>query len=640
MNRLLLLLSFAFITSLRTVHAADTNTIQAITVTATRLPSNTASTGRSLFVLTRKQIEAMPVASVDEVLRFVPGLETQQRGPFGTQTDFVMRGSTFSQVLVLVDGMRINDPLTGHYNSYIPVALSEVEQIEVLRGPAAALWGPDAVGGVINIITGTFSYNTQRDTTTSANIDVGGGSNGLLSFRGGGSVQQGATLLSGGVTGFSSTGYARANQPPADFTLLTGSVSTRYNLGTNSSMALRVGGDSKDFDARYYYTRSTADQSRETVQTLWLQGMVQHVTNNGTLRLDVAFKRLRDQFNFNPTFSSINSHTTEYANALLSSHFSLSDYVVVGGGLQADQRSIVSTDRGNHKTLHVGAYALSTVTLNNFVINGSARVDYDKNYQWQFTPQASAVYTLGILGLRGAVGRSVRAADYTERYVSTNLPAPLTPGRNLGNPNLSAETNWSWEVSTDLSPSRCVTASVTAFSRNGNNQIDYAPTNSNSIPNNTTLVPDTMYFYAQNIASVQTQGVEMQISGHYDIAEQCVLRYVLGYTIVDISSTGAQTKYLTTTAKQLGTMMVTLDWDRLQLTISGLHKLRNADSAPTISAVLTPSYFVANAIARYRIAHKAGAYIQVNNLANLRYTDVLGAQMPGRWFSAGLFAGF
>lgn len=640
MSKLLLVLSFAWCVSFHAIQAANTSNVQAITVTATRLPSHTAATGRSLFVLTRKQIEAMPVASVDEVLRFVPGLETQQRGPFGTQTDFVMRGSTFSQVLVLVDGMRINDPLTGHYNSYIPVALSEVEQIEVLRGPAAALWGPDAVGGVINIITSTLSHTTQSDTTTSANIELGGGSNGLLSFRGGGSVQQGETLLSGGVTGFSSTGYARTNQPPADFTLLTGSVSTRYNLDNNSSMALRVGGDSKDFDARYYYTRSTADQSRETVQTLWLQGMVQHRTNNGTLRLDLAYKRLRDQFNFNPTFSSINSHTTGYANAMLSSHFSLTDNVVVGGGLQADERTIVSTDRGNHKTLHVGAYALSAITFDNVVVNGSARVDYDKNYQWQFTPQASAVYTLGILGLRGSVGRSVRAADYTERYVSTNLPAPLTPGRNLGNPNLSAETNWSWEVGTDLSTSKYATATITAFSRDGRNQIDYAPTNSNSIPNNTSLVTDTMYFYAQNIASVQTQGVEMQVSGDYNIAEHCVLRYVLGYTVVDIASTGTQTKYLTTTAKQLGTMMVTLDWNRLQFTISGLHKLRNADTAPTISAVLTPSYFVANAIARYRIAQKAGAYIQVNNLADLSYTDVLGAQMPGRWISAGLFAGF
>ena len=89
-----------------------------------------------------------------------PGVEVQSRGGFGVQGDIVMRGSTFTQVLILVNGMRLNDPLTGHFNSYIPVSMADIERIEILRGAASAMYGPDAVGGVINIISKTFSRKT------------------------------------------------------------------------------------------------------------------------------------------------------------------------------------------------------------------------------------------------------------------------------------------------------------------------------------------------------------------------------------------------------------------------------------------------------------------------------------------------
>ena len=103
----------------------------------------------------------MPINSVDELLRQIPGLEIQSRGGFGVQSDLGIRGSTYNQVLVMIDGVRFNDPMTGHFNGYIPLGLSEIERIEVIKGPSSSIYGADAVGGVINIITkvaekGTF----------------------------------------------------------------------------------------------------------------------------------------------------------------------------------------------------------------------------------------------------------------------------------------------------------------------------------------------------------------------------------------------------------------------------------------------------------------------------------------------------
>ena len=116
-------------------------------------------TGRNISVLTKDDIKNIPANSLDELLRFVPGIEVQQRGPQGAQSDLIIRGGTFQQVLVVIDGMRANEPLTGHFNSYIPIHPEEIERIEVIKGAAAAIFGPDAVGGVIHVITKAFTHN-------------------------------------------------------------------------------------------------------------------------------------------------------------------------------------------------------------------------------------------------------------------------------------------------------------------------------------------------------------------------------------------------------------------------------------------------------------------------------------------------
>ncbi len=623
------------------VQAQDTVSKGPVTVSATRIPTQTLSTGRSMHVLTRSDIEAIPVASVDELLRYVPGLETQARGPFGTQADIIIRGSTFSQVLVLIDGMRVNDPLTGHFNGYMPVSLAEIERIEVLRGPSAALYGVDAVGGVVHIITKTFAYGAPVDSSSMYTGELGGGSHGLAAAQLGAVISSGNLLFAGGVTTYASTGYPRVGEPPADFTLLTGSASLRSTMTDGWSTALRVATDAREFDARYYYTRSSVDQSREQVQTLWTQAMLQKEDAASTVRLDVSYKRLRDIFNFNPTFPSINTHTTQYFNTMLTGHLLVTDQLSIGAGLQADYRTIISTDRGDHETGHLGLYVLGSYFLDRLTANASFRVDYDQNYDWQFAPQLSAAYQAGLLTLRGSVGRSVRAADYTERFVSTNIPPPLTPGRNLGNPNLEAEQSWTWDIGADARIHQWLQLSGSYFARDGSNLIDYVITNSNDIWNNTSLVPDTTYFYAQNIASVTTQGLEVEASGLLDIAPLVRLTYSIGYLMLDIESDSDQvSKYISSTARQLGNGRLGLDVGRFNLGIQGIYKVRDAEDAEVINATLSGSYVVFNASARYRILDAIGAFIQVNNVADVRYGDILGAQMPGRWVVVGVLGGF
>ena len=146
--------------------ADSSRALREVTVYGSRLNQSADQTGRYVTVIPGRTLSQYPVASLDDLLRLLPAIEVQSRGNFGTQADITLRGSTFNQVLILLDGMRLNDPLTGHFAGYLPITPAEIEQIEVVRGPGAALYGPDAVGGFVNIVTKTFAATSPTMPAT------------------------------------------------------------------------------------------------------------------------------------------------------------------------------------------------------------------------------------------------------------------------------------------------------------------------------------------------------------------------------------------------------------------------------------------------------------------------------------------
>ena len=157
------------------VAAAQTAYRQEVVVTAAASPVELGTITRTLTVITRDEIAALAVHSVADVLRLVASVDVRARGERGSQTDFAVRGANFGQVLVLVDGIRLNDAQSGHHNGDIPVPLDAIERIEVLHGPGSSLFGADAFGGTINIITRT---QTDRGSAT-----LEAGSFGLIAAR-------------------------------------------------------------------------------------------------------------------------------------------------------------------------------------------------------------------------------------------------------------------------------------------------------------------------------------------------------------------------------------------------------------------------------------------------------------------------
>ncbi|HET9799976.1 MAG TPA: TonB-dependent receptor plug domain-containing protein, partial [Gemmatimonadaceae bacterium] len=145
-----------------------------------RVTSRTDDAGvpatRSVEVLTRDDIERHAARSLTDVLALAVGADAQQRSP--AQADLGLRGSTYNQVVVLVDGVRVSDVQSGHYALDLAVPIGLIERVEILRGTGSALYGSDAIGGVVNIVTRADS--SFRDVATRAGSF--GGATGRLAF--------------------------------------------------------------------------------------------------------------------------------------------------------------------------------------------------------------------------------------------------------------------------------------------------------------------------------------------------------------------------------------------------------------------------------------------------------------------------
>ncbi|MEM1126506.1 MAG: TonB-dependent receptor [Bacteroidota bacterium] len=616
------------------VHAqqpAFTGTMpDSIVVTASRLPDLARLTGRRVQVWNAAEIQALPASSFDEVLRTVGGLEVQSRGGFGVQSDLTMRGSTFNGVLVLLDGQPLNDPMTGHFLTDFPVPLSDIARIEVLRGPAASLYGPDALGGVIQL----FTYAGLPDATdAAAGLDVDAlvrlGEHQLSEVEAAIRTRAEGRLLSVAVGTSGTDGEAITTPDGAavrnaegdrlrtDFQRVVGSIALAQELGS-ASLYARVGVDDRDFGAFQYYTGFSSDRAREATTTLWFQSrLTGSLSENTRWQIGVSAKQHDDTYVFNQTVPA-NEHTSRLAALQARLTRSFSPQVRLTAGVSGALRGIESNRMGTRQDGVTGAFVtLRWQATPQWTLNASSRADYDPSYGTELTPQLNVAYNTGPLTLRGGAGRAVRAPNYVERY--------LDGGGNVGNPALDAERAWSGEVGADLY-SGPVSLHATAFVRRTDNLIDYA------------LIPGDDAFRARNILEVNTRGLEVDLDGFQPLGYGTRLRWTTSYTYLDADLTettdGAEFKYALTSARHLLQGTATLEAGAFALGVQALWKDRRFDNEYGAD-----DYGVVHARLAYQVLrtrYRLSLSGEVRNLFDATYAEIFRAPMPGRWFVVGL----
>ncbi|MEY2923750.1 MAG: hypothetical protein RLZZ337_290 [Bacteroidota bacterium] len=617
--------------------------LDSVVVSTTRLPISKYESGKNITVISQKEIQNLPINSLDELLYYVGGVNINSRSGFGVQSDIGMRGSTFSQVLILVDNQRISDPLTAHFNSNLPIPLSEIHHIEIVRGSAAASFGADAVGGIIHIKTKTYQHLFGNKVEGSFNGFLGIGEHNLTTTDVSLNQQLAKLGFSTAVKTTSSVGEMRVNPNYtsaglgdslyySNFDLKTYTSAINYR-GNKLKLYARFGGDFREFDAKYFYTASVYDESKEKISAYWSQFTGIYNGKNSNTELNIGYRNNRDSFAFNPLFSA-NQHTTKRLNSTLSQYrkaFGMS----MSYGWQMDLQTIESTDRGNHDAISNAAFLIVTKKIDLWTLSGGLRLESSEKIGNQLVPQVNVAYRQSRFILRSSAGRSIRQADFTERYTSYLIPN-LTAGRNVGNPDLVAESSYTIDAGIDFRKVKNYSWCNTIFIRTSTNLIDYTLTNSSAIANLTNLLPNTDYLYAQNISCALTWGNEFYAKHAAQVGET-EIETQLNYTYLNTSiADNVVSKYIANHPVHNINATMCVNMGAFTLMTSGFYITRNAEAIEAISAEIKANYTVFNAKLSYRFKMvPASLFIDVRNITNTQFQEILGSKMPSRWILGG-----
>ena len=155
--------------------------LEEVSVTGSRAPLTKSQAARMVTVLDRADIAQAPVQSINDLLKYAIGVDVRQRGPIGAQTDISIRGGTSEQIILLLNGINICDPQTGHNTMDLPVDLSDIVRIEVIEGPAGRIYGTSSLVGAVNIVTRSQEAGVRRQEIT---LHTEGGSYGYANIGG------------------------------------------------------------------------------------------------------------------------------------------------------------------------------------------------------------------------------------------------------------------------------------------------------------------------------------------------------------------------------------------------------------------------------------------------------------------------
>ena len=567
---------------------------QMVVVTAATTPVEMGTVTRTLTVVTREQIEALPAHSIADVLRLVASIDVRARGIRGVQTDFAMRGANFGQMLMLVDGVRLNDAQSGHHNGDIPVALDDVERIEILHGPGSALFGADAFGGTVNVIT--------RSRVDRPTLQAQGGSFGLASGRGEAGFERGSLRQTVGVATERSSGFMY-DRDYADVI-----ARGRTSVGDKSSVSFAF--LRKEFGANNFYGGNAP--SREWTNQALISGDHQFGTTAGwAFTARGSYRTHGDHFIFNqlnPALSDNRHRTHAVLGEIAASRRVGTGSVTVG--VESGGDWIRSTNLGDHDLGRVSGFGEWRHEFSRRVqMDGALRVDRYSQFGASWNPSAGIGWWVAdAVRLRASAARAFRVPTFTERYYSD--PA------NLARAEVGPETAWAGEGGADVFLRHGWMLQATFFSRADSDVIDWLrPT-----------VADRWQTY--NVRDVDTLGFELGVQKTFARGAFVSAQY----TGVDLDAAAVTqlSKYV-------------LDYAPRSFTASGLLPLPGAFSvAPRIEyrrrsrPAGTSDYVLLDMRVSKRIGRLADLYVEGSNLLDREYQEIAGVGMPGATAAVGL----
>lgn len=592
---------------------------QDIVVLANGFPEPRDETGAAISVIDRERLDQLQVTTVTDALRTLPGVSVAKRGPAGTQTSVFIRGGNSSQTLVLIDGVRINDPSSPNAQfDFGPLLAGNFARIELLRGPNSIVWGSQAIGGVINVETprsdgplrvdAGLEYGYADTLSSRANLS---GKTGIFELSLGGSYYR-----SDGISALA--GPVGAERDRSRIYGLNGRV--KAELAPNLSLDVRGYYN----DGRVAYDSPFSGGANSLAVAFNKQFVIYAGANldlaGGRFHNRLAYTRTDiDRHGTDPVVFSFNNYVArgtidrfEYRGA-----YDLSDFATIAAGAEYEKTHSSVSFEGFPADLAdddvTSGYAQLTLhPLTGLSLTGGVRHDSYDDYGDHTTFGGNVAYTPN-------GGRTVLRATYGEGFRAPTLTEGQPPFGNLG---LKPETarNLDLGIEQALAGDR-VKLGATYFRRRTTDQIAFS----------------FVTFQSENIERVDTDGLELTL-----FADPTARLHLEGnYTLTEADNRSGTNggKRLQLRPQHSGT--ATADWETpLRLKLGATLTVAGDSFDDAANTVRIKGYAVVDLRASYPVTDRVEIYGRVENLFDKRYTIAAGYGTYGRSAYAGVRARF
>lgn len=616
--------------------------IEEVQVSARRAPALYSEVGRVIHVIPRKEIDALPVSSVQDLLNYLVNVDVRQRGANGVQADISMRGGSFDQVMILLNGVNVTDPQSGHLNLNLPVDLQSIERIEVLEGPGARIYGPNAFSGAINFITGTKTIDNISGS-------ISAGEHGLIN----GSVNN--TMNAGNYRNYVAASYGKSDGyvRNTDYETLNLFYQGQLNFD-NEYLSLQVGHTDKSFGANAFYTPKYPDQYEQNKTTFAALKM----SSGAKVRItpSIYWRRHHDRFElfrYEPAawYSGHNYHLTDVYGTNLNMVIPwVAGHTSIGGELRSE--NVWSNKLGYEMleskpvpgedaeyTKHYGRSNASlfvehTYNYNRLSVSGGLLMNANSGLDWKydFFPGFDVSYQFsGGWRMYGSLNKSLRMPTFTDLFYS----GPT----DEGNVELRPEEAVTYEGGFKFKDG-VFAGQIGSFYREGKDLIDWGKYEGE--PKNK----------ARNVGHVNSWGVEaqMKVNMREWIHPECFIYSIeAGYAWLDQDHKnipGYESKYVLDFLKHKANFRVHhAIVSKLQMTWNVLYQDRNgsfesylgkdSEGKDRFETVDYQSFLIVDTRLSW-VEKQFRIYLEATNLLDETYQDLGDLTQPGRWIRGGI----
>ena len=479
------------------------DSLQEVIISSTRIDLPFSKNSRTIQLITAEDLKKAGVTNVADALQQIAGIDIRRRGTNGTQADLYIRGGSFDQTLLLVDGIKVDDAQTGHHTMNLALPIEVIKRIEIIKGPAARIFGQNAFNGAINIIT-----KDVPDTDVSLHVQGGSYNQFNAAVTAGINLDDSSHIIH--YSKNTSEGY-RYNTDFDNQNVVLKSTFNKKNL----PIAMLISLSDRNFGANGFYASPAATNQYEETMASLIGFSTVIKKGNFTWKPRVYWRRNEDEYVFvrkNPSIYR-NLHISNKIAAELNGSYT-SNIGVTGFGIETAKVYLSSNNLGDNNRF------LSTLFLehrfelfdNKMDITPGVAVTYFSDFKFFAFPGIDIGYqVLDNLRVYGNLGYTYRVPTFTD----LNYQSPTT----IGNPGLEPEKAFSQEIGLKWNMAG-FNASVAVFNRDSNRLIDYVKMQ-NSDP-----------WQPQNIQDVTTKGFETQLNYTFSL-NSFDQKLQLGYSFLD-----------------------------------------------------------------------------------------------------------